>query len=128
MADVDVPGPSDGRPEPGPRRRMRRRRRAGQQPPLESLEERESRRSDRARQAAAIAEGGPWQWQWRRQHRRRRTVGCMLWIVTLLAVLLVLALLFGGFQRGHKVGSTGPAGPVPASSAPRPAPVAGSVS
>jgi hypothetical protein len=126
MADVDVPGPSDGGPEPG--RRMRRRRRAGQQPPLESLEERESRRSDRARQAAGMAEGGPWQWQWRRQHRRRRTVGCMLWILTLLAVLLVLALLFGGFQRGHKVGSTGPAGPVPASSAPRSASVAGSVS
>jgi len=128
MADVDVPGPSDGRPEPGPRRRMRRRRREGQPPPLESLEERESRRSDRARQAAGMAEGGPWQWQWRHQHRRRRRVGCMLWIVTLLAVLLVLALLFGGFQRGHKVGSAGRPGPVPASSAPRAAAVAGSAS
>ena len=80
----------------------------------------EARRGRRARRAAAgMATNGPWQWQWRRQHRRRRTVGCMLLIVTLLAVLLVLALLFGGFQRGHKIGSTGPARPVPASSAPR---------
>jgi ABC-type Fe3+ transport system permease subunit len=88
----------------------------------------EARRTRRARRAAGMATSGPWQWQWRRQHRRRRTVGCMLWIVTLLAVLLVLALLLGGFQRGHKVGSTGPAGPVPASSAARSASVAGSVS
>jgi len=129
MADVDVPGTSDGRPGPAaPRRRIRRRPRAAQQqqPPLESLDERESRRSSRARQAAGMAEGGPWQWQWRRQHRRRRTVGCMLWILTLVAVLVVLALLFGGFQRGHKVGGTGPPGPVPASSAHREAAVAGS--
>jgi hypothetical protein len=58
-----------------------------------------------------MAVNGPWQWQWRRQHRRRRTIGCMLWILTLLAVLLVLALLFGGFQRGHKIGGLRPPGP-----------------
>jgi hypothetical protein len=47
---------------------------------------------------------GPWQWQWRRRHRRRRAVGCFLWLVTLLLVLLVLSLLFGGFQRGTRNG------------------------
>jgi hypothetical protein len=120
MADVDVPGTSDGQPvaAPPPRRRLRRRRRVAEQPPLESLEERESRRGARARQAAGMAVNGPWQWQWRRQHRRRRTIGCVLWILTLLAVLLVLSLLFGGFQRGHKTGGTGPAVPVPAQVAP----------
>lgn len=43
---------------------------------------------------------GPCQWQWRRQHRRRRALGCFLGLVTLLLVLLVLSLLFGGFRRG----------------------------
>jgi hypothetical protein len=51
---------------------------------------------------------GPWQWQWRHQNRRsrrrRRTVGCFLWLATLLLVLLVLSLLFGGFNRGTKDG------------------------
>jgi hypothetical protein len=80
-----------------------------------------------------MAVNGPWQWQWRRQHRRRRTIGCMLWILTLLAVLLVLALLFGGFQRGHKIGGLRPPGPGPAvvlraSPAPRWAAVRGSAS
>ncbi|MGH3399518.1 MAG: hypothetical protein ACRDPO_33015 [Streptosporangiaceae bacterium] len=30
----------------------------------------------------------------------------MLWVLTLLLVLLVLSILFGGFQRGTKVGGT----------------------
>jgi hypothetical protein len=51
---------------------------------------------------------GPWQWSWRRQHRRRRVVGCLLWLATLLLVLLVLSLLFGGFRRGTGAGD-GPA-------------------
>jgi hypothetical protein len=51
---------------------------------------------------------GPWQWSWRRQHRRRRAVGCLLWLATLLLVLLVLSLLFGGFRRGTGAGG-GPA-------------------
>jgi hypothetical protein len=119
MADVDVPGTSDGQPGAAPprsrmRRRTRRRRRLAEQRPLESLEQRESRRGARARQAAGMAVNGPWQWQWRRQHRRRRTVGCMLWILTLLAVLLVLSLLFGGLERGRKTGGIHPPGPVPA--------------
>jgi hypothetical protein len=114
MADVDIPGTSDGQPGAARPRRLRRRRRQAEQPPLESLEERESRRGARARQAAGMAVNGPWQWQWRRQHRRRRTVGCALWILTLLGVLLVLSLLFGGFQRGHQTGGIRPAAPVPA--------------
>jgi hypothetical protein len=48
---------------------------------------------------------GPWNWQWRRR-RRRRATGCALWLVTLLLVLLVLSLLFGGFRKGTR--SSGP--------------------
>jgi hypothetical protein len=47
---------------------------------------------------------GPWNWQWRRR-RRRRLTGCLLWIATLLLVLLVLSLLFGGFRKGARSGS-----------------------
>jgi hypothetical protein len=47
---------------------------------------------------------GPWNWQWRRR-RRRRVTGCALWLVTLLLVLLVLSLLFGGFRKGTRSGS-----------------------
>jgi hypothetical protein len=75
----------------------------------------EVRRGRRARRAAAgMATNGPWQWQWRRQHRRRRVVGCLLWLVTLAVVLLVLSLLFGGFQRGKKTGGISPPSPVTA--------------
>jgi hypothetical protein len=75
----------------------------------------EARRGRRARRAAAgMAINGPWQWQWRRQHRRRRAVGCLLWLLTLAAVLLVLSLLFGGFQRGKKTGGISPPSPVAA--------------
>lgn len=62
-------------------------------------------RLSRARQQAGEqAPPGPWQWPWRRQRRRRRVFGCLLWILTLLLMLLVLSILFGGFQRGSKVG------------------------
>ena len=75
----------------------------------------EARRGRRARRAAAgMATNGPWQWQWRRQHRRRRTMGCLLWLLTLAVVLLVLSLLFGGFQRGTKTGGVRPLTPVTA--------------
>ena len=36
---------------------------------------------------------------------RNRAVGCLLWIVALLIVLLLLSVLFGGFQKGSKLGS-----------------------
>jgi len=44
---------------------------------------------------------------WRRfprENRRRmsRPVGCLLWLVVLLVVLVVAALWFGGFQTGTK--------------------------
>jgi hypothetical protein len=49
---------------------------------------------------------------WRRRSRRfRRTTGCLMWVATLLLVLLVLSLLFGGFQRGAKVGGAPALGP-----------------
>jgi len=50
---------------------------------------------------------GPWNWQWRRR-RRRRLTGCLLWLITLLFVLLVLSLLFGGFQKGTRTGGAPP--------------------
>jgi hypothetical protein len=37
--------------------------------------------------------------------------GCLLWLLGLLIVLVILSLLFGGFQKGTKVNGTGP--PVP---------------
>jgi hypothetical protein len=47
------------------------------------------------------APGRRWlRWSWRR--RERRIFGCLLWVLTLLIVLLVLSILFGGFQRGTK--------------------------
>jgi hypothetical protein len=108
MADVDFAAGQDG--AGGLARRERRARRTRRRLTPESPEEREAQRGPRARRAAtALASGGPWQWGWRRQHRRRRAFGCMLWILTLLAVLVVLSVLFGGFQKGSKVGGSGPA-------------------
>ena len=39
-----------------------------------------------------------------KENRRRlsRPVGCLLWLVALLLVLIVAAVLFGGFQTGTK--------------------------
>jgi hypothetical protein len=42
---------------------------------------------------------------------RRRLGGCLLWILGLIIVLVILSLLFGGFQKGTKVNGTG--APVP---------------
>jgi hypothetical protein len=44
---------------------------------------------------------------WRRSRQRRfsRPVGCLFWVLALVVFLLLLSLLFGGFQRGQKVGS-----------------------
>jgi cytochrome c-type biogenesis protein CcmH/NrfF len=38
----------------------------------------------------------------RRRRPRSRARGCLLWIVLLIAVLIVLSVLFGGFQKGTK--------------------------
>jgi hypothetical protein len=47
----------------------------------------------------------------RRQRRggrpRRRSTGCLLWIVGLIVVLVILSLMFGGFRMGTKVGGAG---------------------
>jgi hypothetical protein len=68
--------------------------------------QRQTRRRDLIGQSAVgDGRGGPWQWQWRRRHRRHRAVGCALWVLTLLIVLLVLSILFGGFHRGSRDGS-----------------------
>jgi hypothetical protein len=39
---------------------------------------------------------------WRRP---RGPIGCVVWILALLVILLLLSLIFGGFQKGSKVGS-----------------------
>jgi hypothetical protein len=41
----------------------------------------------------------------RRAERRRmsRPVGCLVWLIILLVLLIVAALMFGGFQKGTKV-------------------------
>jgi hypothetical protein len=43
-------------------------------------------------------------WRWR---PRRRLTGCLLWIVGLIVVLIILSLMFGGFQMGTKAGGAG---------------------
>jgi hypothetical protein len=52
-----------------------------------------------------------------RRHRNRLT-GCLLWLVGIIILLIVLSLLFGGFQMGTKAGGAGPPGPVPAHGGP----------
>jgi hypothetical protein len=47
---------------------------------------------------------------------RRRLTGCLLWIVGLIVVLVILSLLFGGFQKGTKAGGDGDP-PVPVTAA-----------
>jgi hypothetical protein len=48
--------------------------------------------------------------QWRLTRRRdrprrfSRPVGCLFWVLAFLVLLLLLSLLFGGFQKGQKVG------------------------
>jgi hypothetical protein len=43
---------------------------------------------------------------------RRRLTGCLLWILGLIVVLAILSLIFGGFQKGTKVGGAGLPAPV----------------
>jgi hypothetical protein len=46
---------------------------------------------------------------------RGRLAGCLLWLVGLIIVLVILSLLFGGFQKGSKVNGTGIPVPFPVS-------------
>ena len=48
---------------------------------------------------------------------RTRLGGCLLWILGLIIVLVILSLLFGGFQKGTKVNGTGLPVPFSVSSA-----------
>lgn len=47
--------------------------------------------------------GGP-------RQRRIRLTGCLFWILALVLVLIVLSLLFGGFQKGTKTSGAGEPG------------------
>jgi hypothetical protein len=53
--------------------------------------------------------------RWRRSNgprrSRRRATGCLLWVVGVIIVLVILSLLFGGFQMGTK--ADGPSVPAP---------------
>lgn len=49
-----------------------------------------------------------------RSRRVRRITGCLLWVATILLMLLILSILFGGFQRGSRVGGSGQVHAVPA--------------
>jgi hypothetical protein len=53
-----------------------------------------------------IRSGGP-------RPPRRRLAGCLLWIVGLIVALVILSLLFGGFQKGIKAGGDSGPAPVP---------------
>ena len=43
---------------------------------------------------------------------RRRLTGCLLWIVGLIIILIILSLLFGGFQKGTKASGLGALAPI----------------
>ncbi len=43
-----------------------------------------------------------------RRRRFSRPVGCLAWLIALIVLLLLLSALFGGFQKGAKVGGSRP--------------------
>lgn len=48
-------------------------------------------------------------WYGRRQERRRpRFIGCLIWLIALVVILIVASLLFGGFTKGTKVSGAPP--------------------
>jgi len=62
-----------------------------------------------------MAEGYPGRpWHNGPRRPRRRLTGCLLWILGLIIILVILSLLFGGFQKGTKAGGAGLPTPVPA--------------
>ena len=56
-------------------------------------------------------------WYGRRDDRRRmpRLIGCLIWLIALVVILIAASLLFGGFTKGTKVSGLGP--PVPLAAA-----------
>ena len=63
-------------------------------------------------------------WYGRREGRRRpRLIGCLIWLIALVVILIVLPLLFGGFRKGTKVSWARPAAaPLAAARHPSPPP------
>ena len=61
-------------------------------------------------------------WRGRGERRRPRLVGCLLWLVALIVILIVLSLLFGGFTKGTKVSGAGPLVPLAAAQHASPSP------
>jgi ABC-type Fe3+ transport system permease subunit len=41
----------------------------------------------------------------REPRRRPRAVGCAIWLLVAVVIVLLLSLIFGGFQKGTKTGS-----------------------
>jgi hypothetical protein len=47
--------------------------------------------------------GRNWRFQRGAEGRRMsRPVGCLIWLIVLLVLLIIAALMFGGFQKGTK--------------------------
>jgi hypothetical protein len=40
--------------------------------------------------------------RWRRRWPRSRAGGCLMWILIIVVVLIILSIMFGGFQKGTK--------------------------
>lgn len=43
----------------------------------------------------------------RTRRRRIGPLGCLLWLLALVILVLILSVLFGGFQKGTKAGMSG---------------------
>jgi len=50
-------------------------------------------------------------WYGRRERRRPRVVGCLIWLIALIVILIAASLLFGGFTKGTKVSGAPPLAP-----------------
>jgi hypothetical protein len=51
-------------------------------------------------------------WYGRREGRRMpRLMGCLIWLIALVVILIAASLLFGGFTKGTKVSGLGPLAP-----------------
>ena len=47
----------------------------------------------------------------RPRRRRSRLTGCLMWVLLLIILMVVASLMFGGFQKGTKVGLGGALAP-----------------
>jgi hypothetical protein len=39
--------------------------------------------------------------------RRNRAIGCLLWLIAAIVILIIVSLVFGGFQKGTKAAGQG---------------------